>query len=311
MARVTRRQAVGALLAMGVAPSAIAKAAPPAVDPGIFFDGLGLIVQRDGDGGDTAQREGWAWFGNWLRRHELKIGEGVTPPISFPATMDLLEDPKRPGEFRRHPTQPGFRSNPDEFSRDQMIPLVAAMGGFGDVTRLKRSWAAKRACHGVLTCLQGTQDVIGPDLVNLYRRAWGEGPDPNGDLFLLGGVVTRLAQAQDNPENVGDDLNLIVQLLMAKVRSPSQSTEQAITMYAKNRPVSAGCYLGRYRKAYPGDYGADEATMKTRIKSGVASGWTPDCPRVLGALRWYFRAESGGCSSLAELYEPIVAHWLA
>jgi hypothetical protein len=280
-------------------------------DPGIYFDKNGLLVQRDGDGGDTAQREGWAWFGNWLRTVELKMTSPVALPISFAATMALLEDPKRPGEFRRHPTQAGFKSDPDAFSRDQVIPLVAAMGVWGDQGRLRSSWAAKRPCHFVLTCVQGTQDVIGPDLVNLYRRAWGEAPDPNGDKALALGAAERLRQANQNPEDVGDDLNLIVQLLMAKVRAPSSDTELATTTYAKNRPVCAGCYLGHYRAAYPGDFGADEATMKARIRTGIASGWKTDCPRVLGALRWYFRAESGGCSSLAELYEPMVNRWLS
>jgi hypothetical protein len=269
------------------------------------------LVQRDGDGGDTAQREGWAWFGNWLRANVLKISSPVELPKSFAYTMNKLEHPSRPGEFRRHPTQPDWKSDPDAFSRDQIIPLVAAMGVWGDLDRLRRSWAAKKPCHLIFTCVQGTQDVIGPDLVNLYRRAWGEAPDPSGDEFLVGSVGTRLALAQNKPEDVGDDLNLIVELLMAKVRSPSAATEKAAALYSKNRAVSAGCYLSYYRKANPGNYGADETTMLDAIKSGIAKGWKPDCPRVLGALRWYFRAESGGCSSLAELYEPMVNRWLS
>jgi len=253
---LNRRDAIRALASIGVtSPLATFDALAATTDPGIYFDSNGLLVQRDGDGGDTAQREGWAWFGNWLRSSELKMSSPVVLPISFAATMNMLEHPTRRGEFRRHPTQPGFRSDPDAFSRDQIIPLVAAMGVWGDVDRVKRSWAAKRPCHGVLTCVQGTQDLIGPDLVNLYRRAWGEAPDPNGDLVLAGGVLTRLSQAQSNPEDVGDDLNLIVELLMAKVRSPSSATEQATTLYSKNRAVSAGCYLSHYRKAYSGDYG--------------------------------------------------------
>jgi hypothetical protein len=308
---LTRREAVGALISIAVTGQLFALTAQPATtDPGIYFDSNGLLVQRDGDGGDTAQREGWAWFGIWLRTVKLKMTSPVVLPISFDATMNLLEDPRRPGEFRRHPTQPGFKSDPDAFSRDQIIPLVAALGVWSDQGRLKRSWAAKRPCHFVLTCVQGTQDVLGPDVVNLYRRARGEPPDPAGDKFLALGMADRLRQANENPEDVGDDLNLIVQLLMAKVRAPSADTELVATTYAKNRPVCAGCYLSHYRKAYPGDYVANEATMKSRIKAGIASGWKTDCPRVLGALRWYFRAESGGCSILAELYEPIVNEWL-
>jgi hypothetical protein len=307
---VTRRSVIGTLLSIGLIHP-LRATAQSSIDPGIYFDSNGLIVQRDGDGGDTAQREGWAWFGNWLRATEFKISSPVDRPIAFAASMDLLEHPSRPGEFRRHPTQPGFRSDPDAFSRDQLIPLVAAMGVWGDQARLRRSWAAKRPCHGVFTCVQGTQDLLGPELVNLYRRAWGEAPDRNGDLVLAGSVLTRLSQAHRNPEDVGDDVNLVVELIMAKIRSPTTASEQATTMYAKNRAVCAGCYLTHYRTAFPGDYGADEATMKARITTGIAAGWTPDCPRVLGALRWYFRAESGGCSKLAELYEPMVTRWLS
>ena len=310
---LTRRQALHALISLAAAEPLFALAAEAATtDPGIYFDSNGLLVQRDGDGGDTAQREGWAWFGQWLRTEKLGMSSPFKPPILFDPTMNLLEDPRRPGEFRRHPTQPGFKSDPDAFSRDQIIPLVAAMGVWGDQARLKRSWAAKRPCHFVLTCVQGTQDILGPDLVNLYRRAWGEAPDPNGDKALALGMADRLRQANQNPEDVGDDVNLVVQLLMAKVRAPSADTELAATTYAKNRPVCAGCYLTHYRRKYPGNYEADEPTMKKNIKKGIAEeGWKPDCPRVLGALRWYFRAESNGCSSLAELYEPMVNRWLS
>jgi hypothetical protein len=309
---LTRRQALRGLISAASVGHYFKRHAQAAeTDPGIYFDENGLLVQKDGDGGDTAQREGWAWFGIWLRTVKLKKTSPVQLPISFEATMNLLEDPGHPGEFRRHPTQPGFRSDPNAFSRDQIVPLVAAMGVWGDQARLKRSWAAKRPCHFVFTCVQGTQDLVGPDLVNLYRRAWGEAPDPNGDKALLLGMAERLRQATENPEDVGDDLNLIVQLLMAKVRAPSADTELATTTYAKNRPVCAGCYLSYYREAFPGKYGANEKDMKDWIKKGIASGWKPDCPRVLGALRWYFRAESGGCSNLAELYEPMVNEWLS
>lgn len=50
--------------------------------------------------------------------------------------------------------------------------------------------------------------------------------------------------------------------------------------------------------------------MTARIRKGIAEGWQPDCPRVLGALRWYFRAESKGNPELAELYAPIVEAFL-
>src|SRR5579863_10217442 len=126
---LTRRQALRALISLAASGPLLALNARAATnDPGIYFDNNGLLVQRDGDGGDTAQREGWAWFGIWLRTVKLKLSSPIVLPISFDTTMNLLEDPQRPGEFRRHPTQPGFKRDPDAFSRDQIIPLVAAMG---------------------------------------------------------------------------------------------------------------------------------------------------------------------------------------
>ena len=56
----------------------------------IYFDNLGLLVQRDGDGGDTAQREGWAWFGVGIRTKILGTSWPLTPLLPFEQTMDLL-----------------------------------------------------------------------------------------------------------------------------------------------------------------------------------------------------------------------------
>jgi len=276
----------------------------------IYLDNLGLIVQRDGDGGDTAQREGWAWLGVWVRMYLLKNPWSKNLPVDLAGTLDLLEV-GRTGEFRRHPTQGGWKSDPNSFSRDQLVPLLAAMGVWGDAPRALRSWNAVRPCNVVWKCIQGTSDVVGPDLVNLYKRAMDQMPNEEGDKFLALGAANRIRQAMANPDDVGDDLNLIVQLLMGLIRRPSVSLRDAVFAYSKNRPVCRGCYLQHYRNAYPGDFGADETMMRARIDHGIASGWTVDCPRILGALRWYFRTESGGCSALAELYAPIVEKYFS
>lgn len=277
-------------------------------DPGIYFDEAKLIVQRDSDGGDTAQREGWMWSGIKLRELIGAPSWSVTAPLALPATLDLLED-GRTGRFRRHPTQPKW-SDPKDYSRDQATSVVTAMGLWGDIPRLRRTWYALSACNLVFKCVQGTADLAGPDFVNLYRRGLGQDPDPNGDAFLYMGVVNRLAQTVKAPDDVGDDVNLTLQLCYAAAVAPTDTTELARNLYAKNRPVSSGCYLSHYRQRFPADYSASESLMQQRIRGGIAAGWKPDCPRVLGALRWYFRAESGGCSSLAELYEPIIDKYL-
>jgi hypothetical protein len=277
----------------------------------IYFDKHGLIVQNDGDGGDTAQREGWAWFGSWVRSEKMHDPWKVSFPISFSNTMNLLEVGNT-GQFRRHPTQPEWRSDPNGFSRDQLIPLIAAMGVKGDTDRIQRSWDAIKPCFVFFRCVQGTNDLVMPDLINLYKRALNQDPEPNADALLLAGVTNRwLAQTKLKPDDVGDDLNLIIYLLMANFVKPSEASKSALFMYAKNRPVCSGCYLGQYRASYAGDFSADERTMQQRIALGISNGWKPDCPRVLGALRWYFRIETGGCPALAELYRPIIDQFMS
>lgn len=312
-----RRQILLGAAAVLAFPAPALAQARHSLDPGIFFDSHGLIVQRDGDGGDTAQREGFVWFGKWL----FKFVTGSEWPVPLPIrtskeTFDLLE--VKPGEFCRNPFQPNasgpdpdWKINPDKCSRDQITPIIAAMGVWGDHDRLTRVWQAKRPCLGILTCVQGTQDLFTAELVNLYRRAQGIAPDPNGDKASIVGVLTRLQAASQNADDTSDDLNQVVHLLMSKVRQPSADTDKAASLYAKGRPISSGSYLGQYRKKFPGDYDADEKTMQGRIQVGIRAGWKAECAPVLGALRWYFRAESGGCSALAELYAPAIEKWLS
>lgn len=312
----SRRLFLGSSIAAAAIPVPLLAQGAHKTDPGIYFDSHGLIVQRDGDGGDTAQREGFVWFGKWIYNNVTGSEWPVALPIGYKQTLDLLE--VKPGEFCRNPFQPDpggsdpdWKTNPDKSSRDQVTPIIAAMGLWDDHDRLDRLWKAKRPCLGIFTCVQGTQDLFGPELVNLYRRARGIEPDANGDKAAIAGVVARLQAASQNPDDTSDDLNQVVHLLMSKVRAPSADTDRAAELYAKGRPTSSGSYLGQYRKHYPGDFDADEQTMQNRIKAGINKGWKAECPPVLGALRWYFRAESGGCSSLAELYEPAIQRWLS
>src|ERR1039457_591777 len=111
-------------------------AVPCPASPELSVDKYGLIVQTNGDGGDTAQREGWAWFGSKIRERELNDPWSVCRTITFQKAMDFLEV-DHSGIFRRHPDQ---YNQPQDFSRDQTIPIVAAMGLWGDQDRLNRFW---------------------------------------------------------------------------------------------------------------------------------------------------------------------------
>jgi hypothetical protein len=169
-------------------------------------------------------------------------------------------------------------------------------------------------------------DLFGPAEINLFMRALKHNPllpDPYfiipsissvprmvlggmaGETFLLAGTHIRIG-ASYNPDDVGDDLNLIVELLISKLRFPSAVSANAVHEYAVQRQHSYGSYL----EAYSAHYGADCTDQANRINTGVAQGWKPEVSAVYGAARWYHRACSGGNPGLAALYGPILAYYI-
>jgi hypothetical protein len=291
----------GVLASLPVATVLGGRVAAAQAAPELYTDQHGLIVQRDRDGGDTAQREGWAWVGSWVRSNVLHDPWSVKRTITHAQAMAKLEVDQT-GLFRRHPDQ---WNDTKDFSRDQTVPIIASMGLWGDRDRLERLWTRTKERN----FLAQNGDLISPEYVNLFDRARDVAPGPIGDLQLGASVWTRIGLTLNNKDDVGDDLNLLILLLIGLLRHPTDATRSAAATYAKNRPISDGCYLQSYRLHYGTDLSVSHAEMRRRMESGIAAGWKPDSPRVLGALRWYFRAETGGNPSLAELYAPIVKRW--
>lgn len=310
------------------------KASPSFADlQPIFYDQDGLIVHKGLDGGDTAQREGWYWLGVWIRENKLNDRWPVQRKLTFPQVLQLLE-PGGNGVFYRHPKLSPWNNPYDKtygFSRDQMIPLVAAMGVWGYTEPLRRLWNAlpqdviggtKHTFNGEWKSVLGqktvyTGDIVGPSTINLFRRAWNEDPMPASDHNGPGGekelqinVDLRLKAAAKDRDDTGDDLNLIVMLLTSILRFPSSVSSSAGKHYSNDRSFSYGSYLGSYRQKYGVDLNASAAQVKARMNDGIAGGWKPDCPPALGAVRWYHRAETGANPMLAELYSPIVRAYL-
>ena len=150
-------------------------------------------------------------------------------------------------------------------------------------------------------------DFVGPATENLFSRALGEGLWHSlGEEELLANALLRVGLASRNRDDTGDDLNLIVMMLMSELRSPTDTSRAAIASYASLRPYSFGSYLGTYRSIY----GQDATAMDVRIADGIRSGWRPDAPAVNGAVRWYHRIETGGLPGLADLYEPIIDRFI-
>lgn len=125
---------------------------PPATADGIFYDADGLIIHREGgsptgaeDGGDTLQREGWYWLGVWIRQNTPGMQPWTIPrSLNFDQVIALME-PNHDGVFYRHPKEPKFNKPFDKeygTSRDQLIPMIAALGVWGKYDVLRRLWDA-------------------------------------------------------------------------------------------------------------------------------------------------------------------------
>jgi hypothetical protein len=177
--------------------------------------------------------------------------------------------------------------------------------------------------HAQLACLTTNMfngDLFGPSEVNLVKRAMNSNPmlpdfgdlkptvvhgGPAGEAQLLAGTQVRIGASYDR-DNVGDDLNLIIELLMSEIRFPTLVSKNAVHEYAVQRQNSYGSYMGEYRSHF-GDDCTDE---KGRITTGIAAGWKPDVSPVFGAIRWYERPCTGANPQLATLYSVIVAHFI-
>lgn len=255
---LTRRDFAQRALLMASAPlfgvgSPIASSAKPESYPSIHYDEDGLIVHKKGlngslDGGDTCQREGWYWFGRWIRE-KMQDPWPIKRERTFAEVVGLLE-PKSDGIFYRHPKLAPWNNPYDKdygFSRDQMLPIMAALGVWSQSDAslgepLRRLWNAlpQDQLGGTKHTFNGswwpsdqygrlvyTGDIVGPATINLYRRALNQDPmkandgnGPNGERELAVNVALRLDAAKDR-DNTGDDLNLIIMLLLASFRFPN------------------------------------------------------------------------------------------
>lgn len=315
---LTRRQLLegsGATIALNAVPKSASGQGPaacPRSSDDFYFDELGLIVQKNCDGGDTAQREGMYWFGTWMWQHDLGLGKfgKVRTLNKFQKAISYLEVGKT-GQFRRHPTQTqnGFNL-PEKTSRDQLIPLIAAMGVHRDFQRLDR----------LRDRIQKKFYFVNTDWLVFFdeymKRALDRDLQFDGwtDQNLLDAAVTlrfKELEERNDMDDVGDDLNLIIQLALAAVRR-GERIKAIRARYSLNRPINYGVYLDQFRKAFPKALAASKEEMSESFKQGIKTfGWKPECTNVLGSLRWYFREESGGGPGMVTLYKPILDKYFA
>lgn len=175
----------------------------------MFLDSNGLIVQKDMDGGDTAGREGDYWFYNGL------VKDPQINPREFSRVLELLQ--VEPGRFIRNPIN---YNNADDFSRDQTVPLILAMGEMKAYSTLKQ--LLSRQIKNFFRYQNNDIGFVG-DVGYYIRafRAWYLYPALLiGDIQLLVNSIVRCIWGRDR-NDVSDDINHTMTLLQAQYVYPT------------------------------------------------------------------------------------------
>lgn len=258
-------------------------------------DKWGLIVQADGDGGDTAQRTGMYYFGRWM--HEANHLEGLVHPQlaeEFATDTRKLEDPDKPGFFWRHPNKDQWWSRTEDFSRDQQDALVIALGAFKEMGPLRRLYRERRkrffryqnkdvpTLQAFGVWIRAFQEEL------LYPVLWLT------DLGLLINAVFIWASARKNPDDT-DDINHIMRLAQAYYFMPTPVSWLARKLYGWLRPHNLGS-SPQMREKW------------VQWRGDVAFEDLPEYEGdpIMGSIVWYFRAQNYGNPEIGELYRDFV-----
>lgn len=222
-----------------------------------YRDSFGLIAQSPADnrdGGDSAHRLGVFYYGLWeLFKDQPLVEEKIYQDFK----TDLAKITIGPGQFVRHPDPTKWYSNPNNFTRDQSIPLIVALGAFNRPADQSILWSN---LHNVLhnggffpNKLKNWtneekvfpfdyNDPAGPSDYGLYIRAlriqkyrwflWV------GDALLLGNSFLRIAYSYFDNTDTSNDLNFTLHLLQAKNIWPTWFSHFAYRIYFQGRLMS-------------------------------------------------------------------------
>jgi len=195
----------------------------------MYVDDKGLIVQKDGDGGDSAQRTGFYYTARFIvgpLPGYKEISMGLVIEDFIRATTLLIT----PAGLIRNPVK---WNDPKDTSRDQTTPMIIACG----CLRLLEMVDKLRPKY--LRYQNG--DFASPQNLNEVRRALGKTPLLLGDLWAIGASYVRCRQAAKDMDDVGDDLNLLISLVFFNRYQSNAVTRFALKYYLKNRPTNFGC----------------------------------------------------------------------
>lgn len=241
----------------------------------MYLDQNGLIVQKDGDGGDTLQRIGF-WFEGLKFNPDEDMRKIIGyRPDQYVGLLQFCKNDKN--QYFRNPKD---WDDPKDCSRDQLVPNIRAMGYYDMGSFAKEILVAvlknfSRFPNGDVAFIQ--------DYARFARtlRLWWLYPlILFGDLFMLISSFIRIVKGM-NYDDVGDDINHIGDLAQARAIYPTPISWLARLFYIGFRPS--------FVKQVDGGI--------VRDKNGIGGIW---------ALNWYFREESGGNPEFAQLWSPVV-----
>jgi hypothetical protein len=289
------------------------------------LDAHGIIVQRDGDGGDSLHHHASYAFlkkfredknvGPSLVEQELPLPkEWSEVEPEFTARQVIHGDLMKPmtGYYVRHPDPREWYSNPWTTSRDQLMPCIMALGAHRMYGKL---WSLQWRILARFTLAQNifrnwdSPSVQKPKLpdpfighLHVLIRAWNWYALPFYPLLLVLDLVMLIGEIiglipihfkdggkmmRKQPDDC-DDNNGVNQHIQAIYSLPTPFSWLARQLYAKFRADNYGMI------------GVEDATRYPE------SGLINENNAVMGALMFYHRTESGGSPFLGHMYRPIV-----
>jgi hypothetical protein len=224
-----------------------------------YFDNYKLIVQKDGNAGDTCQRMGYYYF--WLS-FIPSSGNFPYPTVNdFKNAYFKLE--KRPGRLCRHP-KPGWWSNDNRISRDQLKGLLFGMWATDSKDLAKRIFK-EHLSRGLLFAYNTGHNNNEPgkkipdltlfDIWALYIRIFKTVPLypllPIFDLQLVVNAMGRFLRGAVDPNDV-DDLNFVGDLIIG-LETKSIWAKPALWIYRHRnpKPIEALRHYFRYETDAP------------------------------------------------------------
>lgn len=245
------------------------------------FDKYGLVVQTNGDGGDSPARTGLFYFLQWAILHFKQDLKYHSFQLDYALRNISLENPLR---FFRNPVS---YVDSSDMSRDQTNPLLVAMGAYRFYDLLGKYLLTR--IKNFMFYQNG--DLTGPADLGVWIRAFRFWPFYPllfiCDWFLFFNSVIRIIRGR-NYDDVGDDINHTLLLLQAAYFLPTPVSLLSRKVYAK------------YRPAFSRPLGAPESSMQ------IVSGYSG----VQYAWDWYFRV-STGANEFNEIARPLIKEWFS